>query len=139
MVKLFRNPLLATLFVLAWLPAERGYAGSVSRISQEYNACIAQTNGVTAEMRRCANNELQRQEVRLNRALLMIRDSARISAWRKHELKSKQRDWETSRNKDCMTVAQRQADGSTATLVATDCAALKTAERADQLEAIVPK
>jgi uncharacterized protein YecT (DUF1311 family) len=133
----FRNPLLAALFLLAWLPAERGYAGFTHRISQEYEACIAQANGVTAEVQRCANDELQRQTVRVNRALLMIRDSARISVRRKHELESKQKAWELSRNKDCMAEAQRQADGgSTASVIATDCAVFKTAERADQLEAI---
>jgi uncharacterized protein YecT (DUF1311 family) len=136
-VILCRNPLLVALFVLAWLPAERGYAGSTHRMSQEYDACIARANGVTAEVRRCANNELQRQKVRLNRALVMIRDSARISIRRKHELESQQNAWEISRNKDCMAEAQRQADGgSTASVIATDCAIFKTAERADQLEAI---
>jgi uncharacterized protein YecT (DUF1311 family) len=106
-------------------------------MSREYDACIAQANGVTAEVQRCANNELERQTVRLNRALLMIRDSVRISVQRKHELESKQKAWEVSRNEDCMAEAQRQADGgSTASVIATDCAVFKTAERADQLEAI---
>lgn len=135
-----RNPLLAALSLLACLPVECGYADSTHGISQEYEVCRAQTNGVTAEMRRCANKELQRQEVRLKRALLMIRSSARISAGRKHELESKQKEWEASRNKGCMSEAQREADGgSTAPLIAMDCAVSKTAERADQLEAIARK
>jgi uncharacterized protein YecT (DUF1311 family) len=132
-----RNPLLAALSLLACLPVERGYADSTHPISHEYEACAAHANGVTAEMRRCANQELQRQEDRLNRALLMIRSSARISVRRKHELESKQKKWEASRNKGCMAEAQREAGGgSTAPLIAMNCAVSKTAERADQLEAI---
>lgn len=132
-----RNPLLVALSLVACLPVECGYADSTHGISQGYEVCRAQTNGVTAEMRRCANEELQRQEDRLKRALLMISSSARISVGRKHKLESEQKEWEASRNKGCMAKAQRKADGgSNAPLIAVDCAISKTAERADQLEAI---
>jgi uncharacterized protein YecT (DUF1311 family) len=132
-----RNPLLAALSLLACLPVECGYADSTQGISQGYEVCRAQTNGVTAAMRRCANEELQRQEDRLKRALLMIMSSSRISVGRKHELESEQKEWEAGRNRGCMAEAQREADGgSTAPLIAVDCAISKTAERADQLEAI---
>jgi uncharacterized protein YecT (DUF1311 family) len=67
----------------------------------------------------------------------MIRSSARISVRRKHELESEQKAWAASRNKSCMAEAQREAGGeSTASLIAVDCAVSKTAERADQLEAM---
>ncbi len=125
------------LCIAVYLLAARGYADSTHATSQQYKTCIGQTNGVTAEMLRCANNELQRQEARLRRALVTIRGSARISVRRKDELESTQKEWEASRNKTCMATAQREADGgSLASVVATDCAISKTTERADQLEAI---
>jgi uncharacterized protein YecT (DUF1311 family) len=114
-----------------------GYAPSTQAISQEYTTCIGQANGVNAEMLRCANNELQRQEARLRRALLIIRGSTRISVRQKNEVESAQKAWEASRNRACLAAAQREADGgSLASVIAADCAVSKTAERADQLETI---
>jgi uncharacterized protein YecT (DUF1311 family) len=130
----FRYP---GLFIAVHLLAAHGCADPAHAISQEYKACIGQTNGVTAEMLRCANNELQRQEARLRRALLTIRDSARISVRRKDALESTQKEWEASRRKICLATAQREADGgSLAPVIATDCAVSKTTKRANRLEAI---
>lgn len=134
MVKFCRNILLSALLASAWVPAERAYAGSTHSVSQEYKACAAQTNGVTSEMMRCANDELRRQELRLK--LVLVKTLARLSGPRKHELESKQKAWETNRNKGCMAEARREAGGgSSASVIALDCAVSKTAERADQLEA----
>jgi uncharacterized protein YecT (DUF1311 family) len=128
--------LLAVLSVSAMLTGQ-GRCDSTQPLPPDYNTCIAQANGVTAAMLRCSNGELERQTMRLNRAMRLIMDSPRISAERKRELVSGQKEWEASRDKDCLATAQREADGgSLASLIARDCAVSKTADRATELETI---
>jgi uncharacterized protein YecT (DUF1311 family) len=112
-----------------------GRSDSMQPLPPEYSTCIAQANGVTAAMLRCSNVELEQQTLRLNRAIRRIMDSPRISTQRKREFVSGQKEWEASRDKDCLATAQREADGgSLASVIARDCAVSKTAARAAVLE-----
>ena len=135
MVNRFQG-LLAVLSISAMLTGQ-GRCDSTQPLPPDYNTCIAQANGVTAAMLRCSNGELERQTLRLNRAMRLIMDSPRISPQRKQELLSGQKEWEASRDKDCLATAQREADGgSLASVIARDCAVSKTAARAAELETI---
>jgi uncharacterized protein YecT (DUF1311 family) len=128
--------LLAVLSISAVLTG-RSYCDSMQPLPPDYNTCIAQANGVTAAMLQCSNRELERQTVRLNRAMRLIMDSPRISAQRKREFASGQKEWEANRDKDCLASAQREAEGgSLASVIARDCAVSKTATRAAELESI---
>ncbi|MBV9248731.1 MAG: DUF1311 domain-containing protein [Acetobacteraceae bacterium] len=129
--------LLATLFISAVLTARGGYCDSAQPLSPEYEACIARANGVTAEMLRCSNDELERQTLRLSRAMRLIMDSPRISTERKQEIASGEKEWEAGRDKNCFATAQHEAGGgSLASMIARDCAVSKTADHAAELEAI---
>jgi uncharacterized protein YecT (DUF1311 family) len=128
--------LLAVLSISAMLTGH-GRCDSVRPVPPDYNTCIEEANGVTAAILRCSNSELERQTLRLNHAMRLIMDSPRISPQRKQELVSGQKEWEASRDKDCLATAQREADGgSLASVIARDCAVSKTATRAAELETI---
>jgi uncharacterized protein YecT (DUF1311 family) len=133
-----RSPLLAAaLLASVWLPAVEAAAACTHPRSPAYEACVATANGVTAAMRRCANDELERQTARWQRALQAIVNSTRISADRKNEIEAAEKAWEASRNRGCVAAARHEAGGGTlAPLLATDCAVCETAARADQLEAV---
>jgi uncharacterized protein YecT (DUF1311 family) len=136
----FRMSLLAALLVSARLSAAGGDASCQQPRSPGYEACVAQANGVTAEMRRCANDELQRQTLRLRQALQLVMASPRISTARKTELEVDdmgEKAWEESRDRSCIAEARHDApSGTLAPFLATDCAVCQTAERADRLAAV---
>ncbi|MBL8474420.1 MAG: DUF1311 domain-containing protein [Rhodocyclaceae bacterium] len=95
-----------------------------------YTACIESADGNMADMIDCASAEAARQDARLNTAYKAAMTATRDQAG----LRARQRQWIKQRNAECSMDAN---GGQAATLAAYECEARKSAQRADELEAMM--
>jgi len=90
------------------------------------------TDGITVEMRECIDQELRRQDERLNqvyrRYFNFVSSDVRQSA------KEAQRAWVQFRDKECVWAGAPEGDGTLAPVIIDGCHLEMTARRADEFE-----
>jgi uncharacterized protein YecT (DUF1311 family) len=107
--------------------------------SAEYSKCIDKAAGVTVDMLDCIGAEEALWDHRLNQVYQTLMRSGRFSDHSKGELRDAQRAWIDYRDKVCQANGDLSADGgSLATVIATSCSLSVTAQRAVELEQIIP-
>ena len=104
-------------------------------MSQEYLTCINKSNGVTSEMLGCISAEYDRQDARLNENYKRL--MSKLSPKRREGLLEAQRAWLKFRDANCSFYYDPEG-GSAAHLAGTDCTLNATAERATELEDLMP-
>lgn len=95
-------------------------------LSPLHSKCIAQAESSMPEMIQCSEEEAGRQDARLNAAYKAA--MARVAD--KNALRAAQRKWIVSRDKACAD----DDGGQAGMLNATECVAIKSARRANELE-----
>lgn len=98
--------------------------------------CLARAGGVTADMIECIGTETERQDARLNQAYKALR--ATLNAARQKQLQDAQRAWISFRDGNCAFYYDPDG-GSMARVAASDCMMSMTAERAHELELLMPE
>lgn len=98
--------------------------------SKKYDRCMDVSGGVTSEMMNCMGDEIQRQDVKLNREYQAL--MANLSQTRKTALRDVQRAWIKYRDLNCDFYADPNA-GTMAMLNAKSCYLEQTAQRAQEL------
>lgn len=100
--------------------------------TKAYDECLESSNGVTVTLRRCANEELRRQDSRLNRLYRKLLE--RSEPHRREKLKSAQLAWIQLRDRQCEYEAALEQDGTIWPLIITSCHIDFTIRRADQMQ-----
>ena len=98
---------------------------SAATLSPLHSKCIAQAGSSMPDMIQCSEEEAGRQDARLNVAYKAA--MARVAD--KNALRAAQRKWIVSRDKECT-----DDGGQAGMLNATECVAIKSARRANELE-----
>lgn len=131
-------PFSRIIFVLAVCTA---FAGSIAfgaersnqvQYTKAYDECIESSNGVTINLRKCANDELQRQDMRLNRLYKKLLGATEPSG--REKLKSAQFAWIQFRDRQCEFEASSEQQGSMVPLLITSCHMDFTIRRANEIE-----
>lgn len=130
MVKVLR-PVLAAI-TLSCLAAGV-CAADAEALSNQFNACMDKSGGVTSAMLDCIATETQQQEVRLNKAYQAA--MGHLNSPRRKQLQKAQRAWLSFRQSNCRFHADPDG-GTMAALTSNDCYMLATASRARELEGI---
>jgi uncharacterized protein YecT (DUF1311 family) len=102
-----------------------------SNLSKKYDACMDKSDGVTTDMMDCISAEIERQDVRLNRAYKSL--MANLTPERKKQLQEAQRAWIKFRDLNCNFYHDPDG-GSIARVNANSCLMTMTADRAKELE-----
>lgn len=89
-------------------------------------------SGVTIGILHCNDDEIGRQDVRLNRNYKLA--MARSLPARRVALRLSERRWIKERMRHCDREADAEGGGTLATIIHTDCFLAETARRADWLE-----
>lgn len=95
-------------------------------LSPLHSKCIAQAESSMPDMIQCSEEEAERQDARLNVAY----KAAMARVENKDALRSAQRKWIVARNKACAD----DGGGQAGMLNATECVAIRSARRANELE-----
>lgn len=95
-------------------------------LSPLHSKCIAQAESSMPDMIQCSEEEAERQDARLNVAY----KAAMARVENKDALRAAQRKWIVSRNKACAD----DGGGQAGMLNATECVAIRSARRANELE-----
>ncbi|MFG6179323.1 lysozyme inhibitor LprI family protein [Halomonas sp. THAF12] len=103
------------------------------RYTPGYAACMEEAGGVTVDMIDCIAEELAMQDARLNENYRALRES--LSEERRQSLLQAQRLWIQYRDANCQFYAT--AGGTLARVSANECMLRETAERAQELDAMV--
>ena len=96
-------------------------------LSPLHSKCIAQAESSMPDMIQCSEEEAERQDARLNVAY----KAAMARVENKDALRAAQRKWIAYRNKACPA---GDGGGQAGVLNATECIAIKSARRAEELE-----
>lgn len=102
-----------------------------SNLSQKFDACMDKSGGVTIDMIDCIGAEIERQDVRLNKAYKSL--MANLTPERKKELQEAQRAWIKFRDLNC-NFYHDPYGGSIARVNANSCLMAMTADRAKELD-----
>lgn len=103
--------------------------------SPQYDACMNSgyaAQGSDAGMVDCINAETGRQDDRLNRVYRAL--MARLSPARRQKLRIAEREWITSRVKNCRREAHDEEGGTLGTLIYSQCFLNEVKSRADFIE-----
>ena len=106
-------------------------AAAERETTQEYSACLAQSNGVTPEILNCILAETIRQDARLNENYKRL--ISNLTTERKNALIEAQRAWIRYRDANCGFYADPEG-GSAARMAANECILNATADRAKELQ-----
>lgn len=101
-----------------------------------FEACMTRAGGVTVDMIECIGSETERQDARLNHAYQALRST--LGTARRQQLQEAQRAWITFRDRNCAFLFDPDG-GSIARVAASDCVLRMTAERAGELERLMPE
>ena len=101
---------------MALVPAAR------AQYSADYDACSARAKSNTVQIGMCAQQELGKQDARLNKAYQALMTQLAADPAKKTELRDSERSWLKQRDYSC------KIDGDT---IDNDCLMRKTAMRAD--------
>lgn len=126
-----------TLVIVAFhLNAQAFESGNPERLySKQYASCMANTDGVTVEMRECINKELVRQDERLNQAYRKYSNS--LSSSVRNSLKEAQRAWIHFRNKECIWAGASEGGGTLGPVIVDNCHLELTTRRASEFESLL--
>lgn len=102
------------------------------KYTKAYDECVESANGVTITLRKCANDELQRQDMRLNRLYKKLLNTAEPSG--REKLKAAQLAWIQFRDRQCEYEAASEQQGTMWPLLITGCHIDFTIRRADEIE-----
>ena len=116
---------------LAIFLSSRPVAAADREVTQAYSTCIAQSNGVTAQMINCMLAETGRQDARLNENYKRL--LSKLGTERKNALIEAQRAWIRFRDANCGFYADPEG-GSAAAMAANECFLNATADRAKELQ-----
>lgn len=100
--------------------------------TRAYDECVESSNGVTITLRKCANEELQRQDTRLNRLYKKLINASESSD--REKLKAAQSAWIQFRDRQCEYDAGSEKQGTMWPLMVTSCHLDFTIRRADEIE-----
>jgi uncharacterized protein YecT (DUF1311 family) len=100
--------------------------------TKAYEECVESANGVTITLRKCANDELQRQDMRLNRLYKKLLGATEPSG--REKLKAAQLAWIQFRDRQCEYEASSEQQGSMWPLLITGCHMDFTIRRANEIE-----
>lgn len=100
--------------------------------TKAYNECVGSSNGITITLRKCANEELQRQDTRLNRLYKKLMNASEHSD--REKLKAAQSAWIQFRDRQCEYEAGSEQQGTMLPLMITSCHMDFTIRRADEIE-----
>lgn len=106
-------------------------AGADEGYSASYSACVSKAEGETSGLVDCSNEELARQDARLNKAYKTAMGV--LSAENKQKLLDAQRLWVKFRDADC-GVYYSLTGGTMDMLNGSGCELAMTKERAESLE-----
>ena len=107
------------------------YAFAKDDYSAAYGACVAKAEGITSNLNDCNNEELKKQDTRLNKAYKSA--MAVLTAEQKTKLRDTQRLWIKYRDADC-GMYYALTGGTMDMLNGAGCELSMTQERADALE-----
>lgn len=125
----------AALLLLPGAAAHGQAAATPERATPAYAACLDRAGGVTPAMVQCSNEEAGRWDRRLNAAYGGIMRDPGWNAETKALLRDAQRAWIAYRDRSCAAQGELAAEGGTLSrIVAADCVARLTADRASELE-----
>jgi len=102
-----------------------------NNLSKKFDACMDKSGGVTIDMIDCISAEIERQDVRLNKAYKTL--MANQTPERKKQLQEAQRAWIKFRDLNCNFYHDPDG-GSIARVNANSCLMSMTANRAKELE-----
>ena len=102
-----------------------------SQLSQQFTVCIDKSGGVTSSMIQCIAQETNYQDLRLNKAYKVLKNT--LNSSRQQKLQDVQRLWIKYRDANCKFYYDPDG-GSIAGVSSVDCFMNMTAERADELE-----
>lgn len=105
-------------------------------VSESYSACLEKAAGVTKAMQDCIAAELVVQDKRLNAAYQTLLKA--VTDKRKTQLREVQRKWVAYRDANCAYYDDASL-GQAARLAANECALTATADRALELENLIPQ
>ncbi|WP_235548550.1 lysozyme inhibitor LprI family protein [Noviherbaspirillum sp. Root189] len=105
------------------------------KFSKEYDSCMDKSGGVTVDMRACIHNELERQDVRLNRVYQKY--SASLVPNVLKSLREAQRAWIQYRNKDCAWAGAPDENATLGPLIIDGCHLDMTVRRANEFESLL--
>jgi uncharacterized protein YecT (DUF1311 family) len=94
-------------------------------------------NGNTIEMRKCATDEYQNQDRKLNQAYQKL--LSQLEGERKQKLVIAQRAWINFRDKNCSFVSSESSGGTLEPLIYTGCLSELTKKRTEDLNSYVSK
>jgi uncharacterized protein YecT (DUF1311 family) len=130
-----RGTLAAAALLAGTLAAASARAGE-PQFSPALDTCLDKAKGVTADMVDCIGAEIAVQDKRLNDAYKAA--IAKLTPRRQKELQGVQRLWLQFRDANCK-FAYDPDGGTMAHVESTGCIMSMTAERAQELEAIVDR
>ncbi|MDF7659599.1 lysozyme inhibitor LprI family protein [Erwiniaceae bacterium L1_54_6] len=97
--------------------------------SSAFHECMSKSEGVTVEMRDCYEDEVSKQDARLNSNYKKYISDLPLKV--KKEFVDAQRQWIKFRDANCGAFISEQAGGTLALLVGDSCYLKMTANRAD--------
>lgn len=109
--------------------------GHAQIIAQQGIKCNPEGN--TIEMRKCATDEYQRQDGKLNQVYQKL--VSQLEGERKQKLVIAQRSWITFRDKNCSFVSSEASGGTLEPLLYTGCLSELTKKRTDDLNSYLSK
>ena len=121
----------AVIIGLAFFLSSPPVAAADREMTQAYSTCIAQSNGVTAQMINCMLAETGRQDARLNENYKRL--LSKLGPERKNALIEAQRAWIRFRDANCSFYADPEG-GSAARMAANECFLNATVDRAKELQ-----
>ena len=119
------------IIVPAFLLVLSSHASAAENYSADYKTCIDKSEGVTSSMLTCNQDELKKQDARLNKNYKLAMSA--LSAEQKINLRDTQRLWLKYKEANCGMQATLTG-GTIDMLFSSGCELDMTQERADTLE-----
>lgn len=123
------------LFTAVLLSCVAGLGFAQAAADDGYDACMAQSGGVTVAMLDCIGAASDRAQSAMD--TLLAEHRPQLSSEQARALDAAQRDWHTYRQSTCNAAATLWGDGSFAAVVQADCWLELTQERLDWLQAVL--
>jgi uncharacterized protein YecT (DUF1311 family) len=121
----------ASTAVLTVFLAGSGFA--LASTDNDYEACMAESGGVTVIMLDCIGGAIDRAEARMN--AILEEQRSRVTPEQASAVEASQRDWRSYRQSTCNAEAKLWGDGNFVSVVHSGCWLELTWERLDRLSA----
>lgn len=107
------------------------HASAEEKYSADYGVCVERAEGITSNLNDCSNEELAKQNVRLNKFYKVAMTN--LSVEKKTQLRDTQRIWIKYRDSNC-GMYYTLSGGTMDMLNGAGCELSMTQERADELQ-----